>query len=99
MRILARALEVPARQIAENAGADDGVVVERIRGGSGFEGFDASAREFVDLDEAGIIDPTKVVRTALQNAVSVAGVMLLAEATMVELEEAAAPAPVEHEFM
>jgi chaperonin GroEL len=99
VRILVRALEAPARQIAENAGADDGVIVQQILAGSGFEGFDAATREFVDLDTAGIIDPTKVVRVALENAVSVAGVMLLAEATMVELEEATAPAPVEHELM
>jgi chaperonin GroEL len=99
VRILARALEVPARQIADNAGADDGVVVERIRAGAGFEGFDATSREFVDLDAAGIVDPTKVVRTALENAVSVAGVMLLAEATMVELEEAAPPAAPQPELM
>ena len=99
VRILVRALEAPARQIAENAGADDGVIVQQILAGSGFEGFDAATREFVDLDTAGIIDPTKVVRVALENAVSVAGVMLLAEATMVELEEATAPGPVEHELM
>jgi chaperonin GroEL len=101
VRILARALEAPARQIAENAGADDGVIVQQILAGSGFEGFDAANREFVDLDSAGIIDPTKVVRVALENAVSVAGVLLLAEATMVEREEAQAPSPVpaEHELM
>jgi uncharacterized protein (DUF2267 family) len=97
VRILARALQVPAGQIADNAGADDGVVIERIRAGTGFEGFDARTRTFVDLDDAGIIDPTKVVRTALENAVSVAGVMLLAAATMVELEDTAA-AP-EHDLM
>jgi chaperonin GroEL len=75
------------------------VIVERILASSGFEGFDATSRQFVDLDTAGIIDPTKVVRAALENAVSVAGVMLLAEATMVELEEIESPAPAEHEFM
>ena len=87
IRVLARSLDVPARQIADNAGADDGVVVERLRSGTGFDGFDARTCEFVDLEVAGIIDPTKVVRTALENAVSVAGVMLLADATMVEVTD------------
>jgi chaperonin GroEL len=99
VRILARALQVPAGQIADNAGADDGVVIERIRAGTGFEGFDARKRAFVNLDEAGIIDPTKVVRIALENAVSVAGVMLLAAATMVELEEDETAAAPEHDLM
>jgi chaperonin GroEL len=99
VRILAHALQVPAGQIADNAGSDDGVVIERIRAGDGFEGFDARTREFVDLDTAGVIDPTKVVRIALENAVSVAGVMLLAAATMVELEDTETPASPEPELM
>jgi chaperonin GroEL len=85
--ILRRALETPARQIAENSGADGGVVVEKMRTGSGNFGFDAAARKYVDLVEAGIIDPTKVVRLALENAVSVAGVLLLTDATMTEVPE------------
>ncbi len=99
VHILAHALQVPAGQIADNAGSDDGVVIERIRAGDGFEGFDARTREFVDLDTAGVIDPTKVVRIALENAVSVAGVMLLAAATMVELEDTETPASPEPELM
>jgi chaperonin GroEL len=87
VHVLRVALEVPARQIAENAGADDGVVVERIMAGDGNFGFDARTRTFVDLADVGVMDPTKVVRTALENAVSVAGVLLLAEATMTEIEE------------
>jgi len=87
MRILARSLEAPARQIAENSGADPGVVVDRIRCASGAYGFDAARGQYVDLVEAGIIDPTKVVRVALQNAVSVAGTLLLAEATLTERKE------------
>jgi chaperonin GroEL len=86
--ILLRALEAPARQIAENSGVDGGVVVEKMRTGTGSFGFDAAARKYVDLVEAGIIDPTKVVRLALENAVSVAGVLLLTEATMTEVPEA-----------
>lgn len=85
--ILRRALETPVRQIAENSGADDGVVVEKMRGGTGNFGFDASAGKYVDLVEAGIIDPTKVVRLALENAASAAGVLLLTEATMTEVPE------------
>jgi chaperonin GroEL len=85
--ILRRALEAPARQIAENSGADDGVVVDRMRAGMGNLGFDAATSQYVDLMEAGIIDPTKVVRLALENAASVAGVLLLTEATMTELPE------------
>jgi chaperonin GroEL len=85
--ILRRALEAPARQIAENSGVDDGVVVDRMRSGSGNYGFDAATGRYVDLVDAGIIDPTKVVRLALENAVSAAGVLLLTEATMTELPE------------
>jgi chaperonin GroEL len=85
--ILRRALETPARQIAENSGVDGGVVVEKMRSATGNVGFDAAAGTYVDLIEAGIIDPTKVVRLALENAVSVAGVLLLTEATMTEVPE------------
>jgi chaperonin GroEL len=87
MQILKKALETPARQIAENSAVDGGVVVARMSSGKGNEGFDASRKEYVDLIEAGIIDPTKVVRIALENAVSVASVLLLTEATMTEIPE------------
>jgi chaperonin GroEL len=93
MLSLRRALEVPARQIAENSGADGGVVVEKMRSGSGNFGFDAATGQYVDLVEAGIIDPTKVVRLALENAVSVAGVLLLTEATMTEVPEPKSDVP------
>lgn len=85
--ILKRALEMPTRQIAENSAADGGVVVSQMRAGQGNYGFDAATAKYVDLLEAGIIDPTKVVRMALENAVSVAGVLLLTEATLTELPE------------
>jgi chaperonin GroEL len=85
--ILKRALEAPARQIAENSAVDGGVVVEKMRSGQGNFGFDAARGEYVDLVEAGIVDPTKVVRIGLENAVSVAGVLLLAEATLTEVEQ------------
>jgi chaperonin GroEL len=85
--IFKRALEAPTRQIAINSAADDGVVVDKMRGGSGNYGFDAARGVYVDLVEAGIIDPTKVVRVALENAVSVASVLLLTEATLTEIPE------------
>jgi len=85
--ILKRALEAPTRQIAENSAADGGVVVDRMRSGSGNFGFDAARGVYGDLMEAGIIDPTKVVRIALENAVSVASVLLLTEATITEAPE------------
>ncbi len=85
--ILRRALEAPTRQIAENSTVDGGVVVDRMRSGKGNFGFDAARCEYLDLVEAGIIDPTKVVRIALENAVSVASVLLLAEATLTEKPE------------
>jgi chaperonin GroEL len=87
VHILRRALEAPVRQIAANSGVDGGVVVDRMRSGKGNYGFDAALGTYVDLVEAGILDPTKVVRIALENAVSVAGVLLLTEATMTELPE------------
>jgi chaperonin GroEL len=97
--ILRRALETPTRQIAANSGVDGGVVVDRMRQGTGSFGFDAARGVYCDLVEAGIIDPTKVVRVALENAVSVASVLLLTEATLTELPEpkpAATPAAEEY---
>jgi chaperonin GroEL len=87
LQILRRALESPARQIAENSAVDGGVVVNRMLTSEGNLGFDAARKEYVDLVQAGIIDPTKVVRIALENAVSVASVLLLTEATMTEIPE------------
>jgi len=97
--ILRSALEAPTRQIAENSTVDGGVVVDRMRSGKGNYGFDASRCEYVDLAEAGIIDPTKVVRVGLENAVSVASVLLLAEATLTELPEEKKKAAAGHESL
>jgi chaperonin GroEL len=88
---LRRVLEAPARQIAENSSVDGGVVVARMMAGTGAAGFDAARKEYVDLYDAGIVDPTKVVRVALENAVSVASVLLLTEATMTEIPEKEKP--------
>jgi chaperonin GroEL len=87
LRILKKALEAPTRQIAENSALDGGVVVDHMRSGKGSNGLDASTGKYVDLIEAGIIDATKVVRVALENAVSVASTLLLTEATMTEERE------------
>jgi chaperonin GroEL len=87
VQILRRALEAPTRQIAENSAADGGVVVDRMLNSTGNLGFDAARKQFVDLVEAGIIDPAKVVRLGLENAVSVASVLLLTEATVTEKPE------------
>ncbi len=95
-QILRRALEAPTRQIAENSAADGGVVVDKMLASAANVGFDAARKQFVDLYEAGIVDPAKVVRMGLENAVSVASVLLLAEATMTEKPEKREPnAPVE----
>jgi chaperonin GroEL len=90
-QILRRALEAPARQIAENSAVDGGVVVDRMLNGNGNIGFDAARKQYVDLFEAGIVDPVKVVRLGLENAVSVASVLLLTEATVTEKPEKPEP--------
>jgi len=86
-RIVAKALEYPARQIAENAGEDGGVVVDEILSRPKGTGFDAARGEYVDMLEAGIIDPAKVARVALQNAASVAGLMLTTDVLCTEYKE------------
>jgi chaperonin GroEL len=85
--MLRRALEAPARQIAANSGVDGGVAVERMRQGDGRLGLDAARGVYVDLVEAGVVDPTKVLRIALENAVSVASTLLLTEATLTKVPE------------
>jgi chaperonin GroEL len=85
--LLRRALEAPTRQIAENSSTDGGVVVEKMRVETGAWGFDAGKGVYVDPVEVGIVDPSKVVRLALENAVSIAGTLLLTEATMTEVKE------------
>jgi chaperonin GroEL len=84
VQIVRRAMEEPARRIAWNAGADAAVVVDKIKSGKGAYGFNAAKEEYADLVKAGIIDPTKVVRTALQNAASVASLLLTTECMIAE---------------
>jgi len=94
INIVKRALEEPLRLIAQNAGAEGAVVVEKVRGNSNANfGFNAETETFGDLVEAGVIDPTKVTRTALQNAASIASLMLTTEALVSELPEKEEKAP------
>jgi chaperonin GroEL len=97
VRLLRRALEEPVRRIAENAGIDGAVAVGRVEESKGAKGFNAATGEYEDLVAAGIIDPTKVVRTALQNAASVAGLLLTTGAAVTDAPEpkksAAPPMP------
>jgi chaperonin GroEL len=85
--IVEKALEAPLRQIAVNAGHEGGVVVERVRNAEGNQGFNAATGEYEDLMEAGIIDPAKVTRSTLQNAASVAALLITTEALVVERKE------------
>jgi chaperonin GroEL len=85
--IIRRALEEPIRQIAENAGAEGSIVVQKVLEKSGAYGFNAETEQYEDLMEAGIIDPTKVTRIALQNASSIAGLMVTTEALVTEIPE------------
>ena len=91
-RIVGRALEEPIRQIATNAGLDGSIVVERAKHEARGRGFDASKMEWTDMMAAGIIDPAKVTRSALQNAASIAGLLLTTEATITDLPEREKPA-------
>jgi chaperonin GroEL len=87
VKIVKRTLEEPIRQIAHNAGHEGSVVVERVKEGSGAFGFDAAKEEYIDMVKAGIIDPTKVVRLAIQNAASVASLMITTQALVAERPE------------
>jgi len=96
VNIVKRALEEPVRQIANNAGFEGSVVVEKVKNGTGAFGFNADSEVYEDLTEAGVIDPTKVVRFALQNAASVASLLLTTEAMVAEKpkkKEAGPPMP------
>ena len=93
IQIVRRALEEPLRRIAENAGLDGAVVVGKVEELKGNKGFNAATGEFEDLAAAGIIDPTKVVRTALQNAASIAGLLLTTDAAVTDAPEPKKAAP------
>jgi chaperonin GroEL len=93
VRIVQKALEEPSRWIAANAGADGAVVLDKIKNAKGAYGFNAAAEDYEDLVKAGIVDPTKVVRTALQNAASVAGLLITTEAMIADKPEKKKEAP------
>jgi chaperonin GroEL len=93
IRIVRTALQEPLRRIAENAGSEGAVIVGMVEDMKGSKGFNAATGEFEDLIAAGIIDPTKVVRTALQNAASIAGLMLTTDAAVTDAPEKKKPAP------
>jgi chaperonin GroEL len=96
VELIERALEEPIRQIVANAGKEGSVIAERVKGEKGAFGYDADKEDFTDMIEAGIIDPTKVVRLALQNAASVASLLITTEAVIAEKpkkEPAGPPAP------
>ena len=92
INIVARAIEEPLRQIAANAGVEGSVIVNKIREGEGDFGYNARTDEYVNMFEAGVIDPTKVSRVALENAASVAGMFLTTECAIADIPEPAAPA-------
>ena len=101
VQILQRALEEPLRWIARNAGADGPVVLDKVKNGKGAFGFNAATEQFEDLVKAGVVDPTKVVRVALENAASVAGLLITTEAMIAEKPEKKkemAPMPAGEEF-
>jgi chaperonin GroEL len=87
VQIVRRAIEEPMRQLANNAGAEGALIVEEVKKRKGNEGYDVAKGEYVDLVKAGIVDPTKVTRTALQNAASIAGLLLTTEALVTEVPE------------
>ena len=87
VNLVRRALEAPLRFIAENAGIEGAIVVEKVKKAKGSQGFNAQTEEYEDLVEAGVLDPTKVVRIALQNASSIASLMLTTEALVSEIPE------------
>ena len=91
--IVARAIEEPLRQIAENAGVEGSIVVMKVKEGKATEGWDAAKDEYVDMFKAGIIDPKKVTRCALQNASSVAGLLLTTECMITDIPEKKEAAP------
>jgi len=88
-----RALEEPIRQIAENAGLEGSIVVQRVKEGEGTFGFNAETEVYEDLMKAGVIDPAKVNRIALENAASIVGLLLMTEAVIADKPEDEPPAP------
>ena len=93
LQIVARAIEAPLRTIVENAGGEGSVVVAKVLEGKGHFGYDAKTETYVDMLKAGIIDPKKVTRVALENAASVAGMILTTECALVDIKEESSAGP------
>jgi chaperonin GroEL len=87
VQIVRRAIEEPTRQLADNAGAEGALIVEEIKKRKGNEGYNVATGEYEDLVKAGVVDPTKVTRSALQNAASISGLLLTTEALVTEIPE------------
>jgi chaperonin GroEL len=93
VEIVKRAVEYPTRALADNAGEEGSVVVQEVKKRKGNEGYNVSTGEYEDLVKAGVVDPKKVTRTALQNAASIAGLLLTTECLVTEIPEKEKPAP------
>ncbi len=93
VEIIRRACEAPLRQLTENAGVDGSIVVRDVRDGSGAYGYNVATGEYVDMFKAGVIDPTKVTRGALENAASIAGLLLVTEAMVADIPKKDPPPP------
>ena len=87
LEIVRRAIESPLRQLADNAGQEGALIVQEVKKRKGSEGYNVATGEYVDLVKAGVVDPTKVTRSALQNAASISGLLLTTEAVVAELPE------------
>jgi chaperonin GroEL len=92
VQIIRRAIEQPLRTLVENAGGEGSVVVNEVKNRKGNEGYNVATGEYVDMIKAGVVDPTKVTRSALQNAASISGLLLTTEAVVTELPEKDKPA-------
>jgi len=97
VEIVKRAIEAPLRMLAQNAGVEGSLIVQEVKKRKGNEGYNVATGEYVDLVKAGVVDPKKVTRSALQNASSIAGLLLTTECLVTELPEKEKPAPAGHE--
>jgi chaperonin GroEL len=93
IQIVSKAIEAPLRTIVENAGGEGSVVINKVLDGKGDFGYDAKSDSYVDMLKAGIIDPKKVTRVALENAASVSGMILTTECALIDIKEDASPMP------
>jgi len=94
--IVKRAIESPLRALASNAGVEGSIIVQEVKRRKGNEGYDVSTGDYTDLVKAGVVDPKKVTRTALQNAASIAGLLLTTECLITEIPEKREKAPAGH---